>query len=107
MALSFSGVAQETRLCVEACELMCSKLRILDGEELDGISYGRSCDARDRFMIWAGNIGALQHKSVPTSLDHRLRNAAEIAKHVVSLLGSLKRALNGGKAVLKDDDFES
>ena len=69
----------------------------MNGQDLDEISFHQSCDVRDRFMIWAGNIGALQHKGISTSLDYRLRDAPDISKNVVSVLISLKSALNGSK----------
>jgi hypothetical protein len=83
---------------VTAFDLMCSIFQTLNGQELDKISFHQSCDVRDRFMIWAGNIGALQHKGLPTSLDYRLRDAPYISKNVASLLISLKSALDGSKA---------
>lgn len=31
-------------------------------------------DNSERFMLWAGNLGALRHPAKPLSLDHRLHD---------------------------------
>ncbi|KAI9857183.1 MAG: hypothetical protein M1813_008545 [Trichoglossum hirsutum] len=52
-----------------------------------------SCDELDRFRIWAGNIGALQHVKVRSSLDYRLRDAPKLGDQISRLLVDLNTAL--------------
>jgi hypothetical protein len=55
-----------------------------------------SCDELDRFRIWAGNIGALQHVKVRSSLDYRLRDAPKLGDQISRLLVDLNTALADG-----------
>jgi len=50
-------------------------------------------DQSSRFQIWAANIGALQEPPLPSSLDHRLREAPRIADQIKELLDDLIEAL--------------
>lgn len=50
-------------------------------------------DQSSRFHIWAANIGALQDPPLPSSLDHRLREAPRVADQIKGLLDDLMEAL--------------
>lgn len=50
-------------------------------------------DQSSRFQIWATNIGALQEPPLPSSLDHRLREAPRVADQIKGLLDDLVEAL--------------
>lgn len=52
-------------------------------------------DRFDRFKLWSQNIGA--HHTGRTSLDYRLRDASNLWKQAVDLVGDLAQALEDGK----------
>jgi len=49
-----------------------------------------------RFRIWAENIGALQSRNKPTSLEYRLREASETRLHIQQFLEDIKESLTEG-----------
>lgn len=49
----------------------------------------------DRFKIWAANISA--HREGQQSLENRLRDAAHLKDHTISLLDELQRSLERGR----------
>lgn len=54
-------------------------------------------DECDRFKLWSQNIGA--HRKGRSSLDYRLRDASNLRKQAVDLVGDLAQALEDGKYV--------
>jgi len=50
-------------------------------------------DQSGRFEIWAANIGAFQEASLPSSLDHRLKEVPRVADQIKALLEDLVEAL--------------
>jgi len=55
-------------------------------------------DQRSRFLVWAGNIGALS--STRASLDHRLRETPEVLDIILALLDSLEKRLRECRRIL-------
>ena len=55
-------------------------------------------DELGRFKIWARNIGALQPRTMSSSLEYRLRDASHARQLVVKLLGNLQEALEECRA---------
>ena len=51
-----------------------------------------------RFKVWAENVGA--HRTGRVSLDHRLREAADVKEMVIELLIDLNEALRDGIAAV-------
>ncbi|KAH6984297.1 hypothetical protein BKA56DRAFT_614044 [Ilyonectria sp. MPI-CAGE-AT-0026] len=51
-------------------------------------------DARERFLLWAGNVGALNHPEARLSLEHRLRDLPEVLEQIWKYLGELREALD-------------
>lgn len=49
----------------------------------------------DRFKLWSQNIGA--HHTGSSSLDYRLRDASNLRKQAIDLVGDLAQALEDGK----------
>ncbi|OCK80068.1 hypothetical protein K432DRAFT_453696, partial [Lepidopterella palustris CBS 459.81] len=50
-------------------------------------------DQRDRFKIWAGNMGALQDAQFTTSLDYRLREASRIRQELLESIPDIISSL--------------
>ena len=95
-----SPIASRTRLCWAKLEALCEKL---PRPELTGNNVANVFDAsdqRDRFKIWAGNMGALQDIQFPTSLDYRLREAPRVVALITELLGDLEEALEEGALLI-------
>ena len=51
-------------------------------------------DLRDRFSLWSNNIGAQQSPLQPTSLQHRVRDAAKLQSLFKTRLRDLQEDLN-------------
>ena len=64
--------------------------------EVHGIKNSELLDARSRFKIWLGNLGAQQPPFVQSSLDYRLREASKIKDQIIKLLQDLAEALQDG-----------
>jgi hypothetical protein len=47
-------------------------------------------DELERFVLWAGNIGALHLAASSLSLETRLREADDVLKYVLGILGDLE-----------------
>jgi len=50
-------------------------------------------DLLARFILWAGNLGALQKPTSRLSLDHRLLNSADVRNEVLFQLKDIGEAL--------------
>ncbi|KAI1204105.1 uncharacterized protein F4807DRAFT_448958 [Annulohypoxylon truncatum] len=51
-------------------------------------------DLLDRFLLWAGNLGALQDSTSTLSLDSRISSSPEIYEQVCEFLDDLREAIN-------------
>ena len=60
------------------------------------LSLGLMHDARSRFKAWAMSIAALHPSHFQSSLDFRLKGAAEIRQRVVKILNDLEESLLAG-----------
>ena len=90
-----SLVATSSEECLESFDRLMS---LLSGpeEEILGIRLFDVTDARGRFMIWLGNLGARQSVTVKSSLDYRLRDAPKVKEQILELLEDLMEALQDG-----------
>ena len=59
-------------------------------------SLGLMHDARSRFKAWAINIAATHPSNFQSSLDFRLREAAEIRTRILGILDDLRESLHAG-----------
>lgn len=100
-----SPIALHSTLCIDGFNQVCSLLQDPDRESQYGITYSKICDELGRFRIWAGNIGALQHVNVRSSLDYRLKDAPMLRDQISRLLVDLNAALVDGKACHKHKFF--
>jgi hypothetical protein len=57
-------------------------------------------DVLERFMLWAGNLGALRNASTKLSLDHRLAGAPEICNQICRQLDEIVEAVDECKLML-------
>jgi hypothetical protein len=58
-----------------------------------GVALEEVGDVSDRFLLWAGNIGARNAPESKFSLESRLAAAGELLDQVLDLLGDLDDAL--------------
>jgi len=67
----------------------------IDGGQVSGCIVGADevNDVRDRFRLWAGNIGARNAPESKFSLETRLASARELLEQVIDLLSDLTDAL--------------
>jgi hypothetical protein len=54
-------------------------------------------DAHVRFKAWATNIAATQQPRLPSSLDSRLKDAADIRQRILKVLADLEVSLQTGE----------
>ncbi|PGH04453.1 CAMK protein kinase [Polytolypa hystricis UAMH7299] len=85
-----SYIATEVRSCIQEFGELPTSLEARGDVELSS----QLGEERDRFHIWAGNIGAFQQLPNKTSLDWRLRNAPKISAQVIELLEDIREALS-------------
>lgn len=91
-----SPIAKSCGACIERFDRL---LLLFDGSqsEVQGIRSSEVVDARTRFQIWLGNLGARQTFSSQSSLDYRLRDAPKIGSQISELLDDLSEALEDGR----------
>jgi hypothetical protein len=89
--MSSDGIAHKAYACVGRFDELCRLLPHSDHNALPTI-----IDQLGRFKIWAGNIGAFQELSTPSSLEHRLREAPKVGAQVAELLDDLEETLQEG-----------
>jgi hypothetical protein len=53
----------------------------------------------DRFVLWAGNMGALRNPDSKMSLDSRLNNALEVREHILRQLSYIDEAVESRKSM--------
>ncbi|OQV03201.1 hypothetical protein CLAIMM_08276 [Cladophialophora immunda] len=95
MAPSDSPIAAAVQTSLVHFSSTCDILRGRNGRAIDGVTYYKACDARDRLTIWASNIGAFQYRQSTASLDYRLRSSKSLADPITSLLIGISEALKG------------
>lgn len=92
------SISQRVRLCVPAFQSLLAAVAKEPGQQnhsLGQISSEWVKDNFDRFKLWSQNIGA--HRTGKSSLDYRLRDASNLRKQAVDLVGELTHALEDGK----------
>jgi hypothetical protein len=86
-----TGISEQV---FECCSAFNSLLECLHLQRSNGSNRKRMEDIQyqyDRFMMWAGNIGA--HKQGQSSLEYRLRDASHMREAVVQMLTRLVKVL--------------
>ncbi|KAK4183036.1 hypothetical protein QBC35DRAFT_394743 [Podospora australis] len=66
-----------------------------------GISPSDADNHLSIFKIWAGNIGA--HRTGRSSLEHKLRDASNIRKQVINLLGDLAESVQDAISIIRGE----
>jgi len=56
------------------------------------VAHAAVTDALERFMLWAGSLGALRNPSARISLDSRLAAAPDIRAHICQQLDDILEA---------------
>lgn len=90
--MSSDGIAPKAYACVGWFDELCRLL-----PESDHTARPTIVDQLGRFKIWAGNIGAFQELSTPSSLEYRLREAPKVGAQVAELLYDLEETLQEGR----------
>ncbi|KAF5005211.1 hypothetical protein FDECE_8332 [Fusarium decemcellulare] len=62
------------------------------GSPVHGLSSASITDLLERFLLWAGNSGALQESTLKLSLDHRLSDAPEVKVEILRQLEDISEA---------------
>lgn len=96
-----NSIAKTVRSCMRAFQSLSAA--VLEASEQQDHSLGEmnsewAKDKFDRFKLWSQNIGA--HRSGRSSLDYRLRDASNLKKQAIDLVGDLAQALEDGKCLL-------
>jgi hypothetical protein len=96
-------ISVHCRNCLEGYGALCDQLAAATPEQALDIGFDRTSsqdfvqDARSRFKAWAMSIAALQGAHLQSSLDFRLKEAAEIRQRIVKILTTLSGSLREGK----------
>ena len=61
-------------------------------EQTSPISAEDVGDLHDRFLLWAGNLGALRNPSSRLSLDRRLSEAPEVRRQILQQFDDIAEA---------------
>lgn len=96
-----NSIAKRVRSCMRAFQLLLAA--ILEASEQQDHSLGEMSsewakDKFDRFKLWSQNIGA--HRTGRSSLDYRLRDASNLRKQAIDLVGDLAKGLEDGKCLI-------
>lgn len=84
-------VASLAKRCVEVKGIL-QDLQSTTGKDSAPITTEDVGDLLDRFLLWAGNLGALRSPSSKLSLDHRLAEAPEVRQQILQQFGDIEEA---------------
>lgn len=87
-----SPIATQTRECLRLFERLSDLFAVRDAP-IHGITRMQMLDHHGQLRVWARNIGALQLKHTPSSLDYRLRETPKFSAEVIFLLEDLAETL--------------
>lgn len=92
-----NSISKKVVSCMPAFKLL---LAVAEASEQQNHSLGQISsewvkDKFDRFKLWSQNIGA--HRTGRSSLDYRLRDASNLRKQAIDLVGDLAQTLEDGK----------
>ncbi|RYP16572.1 hypothetical protein DL765_005033 [Monosporascus sp. GIB2] len=91
------GTAHRTGSVKEAFSQVISVLQSIPARSTEAVE-----DARERFLLWAGNVGALHHPEARLSLEHRLRDLPEALEQIWVYLGELRETLDELRDLISD-----
>lgn len=92
------SIAKKVKSCLRAFELLCTAILEASEQDIDTmgeISSDWIKDTLDRFKLWSQNIGA--HHTGRRSLDYRLRDASNLRKQAIDLVGDMVQAVDDGQ----------
>ena len=75
------------------CSSLVGLLQQCDQRDLFEVSDSEVSADLGRFRISAGNIGVCQQFELESLFDHRLRDAPEVAAHIVEIPNELTKSL--------------
>jgi hypothetical protein len=88
-------LASAVKVCMKAFNLLVSRLEVSVDEHKKLMPPSAVQNQRDRFKIWAGNLGALQQGRA--SIDFRLRESSLMQTIVLRLLNQLEDTITKSK----------
>ncbi|RYO82471.1 hypothetical protein DL766_007393 [Monosporascus sp. MC13-8B] len=91
------GTAHRTGSVKEAFSQVISVLRSIPARSTEAVE-----DSRERFLLWAGNVGALHRPEATLSLEHRLRDLPEALEQIWMYLGELRETLGELRDLISD-----
>lgn len=89
--------------CLKDYDALCNQFAAATPEQALEIGFDRNAFqdfvqySRSRFKTWAVSIAALQGAHLQSSLDFRLKEAAEIRQRIVKILTTLQGSLREGQ----------
>ncbi|KAK5987005.1 hypothetical protein PT974_11120 [Cladobotryum mycophilum] len=94
-----SSLASKTR----AVQRNLTKLRneLNDGQVPCEVSISAIIDALERFILWAGNLGALREPKSKLSLDHRASAAPEVREQISQQLDNLMEDIDDLSSIIR------
>jgi hypothetical protein len=104
-----SQISSLCHRCLAGYQDLSEKIRDTEVEEAIERGFNRdeklmaSQDAKARFRAWAVNIAALQKIHLRSSLDFRLKDAAELRQRIVKILEELVKSLENASSIVRGD----
>jgi len=104
-----SQISSLCHRCLAGYQDLSEKIRNTEVEEAIERGFNRdeklmaSQDAKARFRAWAVNIAALQKIHLRSSLDFRLKDAAELRQRIVKILEELVKSLENASSIVRGD----
>jgi hypothetical protein len=90
-----------SKRCSEVKNSLEGLLAAVDKEPRDGFSITKDDigDQLDRFLLWAGNLGALRNPKSKLSLDQRLSSAPEVREQILRQFADIEEAIDDRESV--------
>jgi hypothetical protein len=95
--ISDSPIVSASHGCLKAFNLLSSGLAGTGDDNKRWMTPMALSNQRDRFKVWAGNVGALQRGRA--SLDFRLRESSLMRTNFLELLSRLKDTLSRSRHI--------
>jgi hypothetical protein len=90
-----------SKRCSEVKNLLEGLLAAVSKEPRDGFSITKDdiSNQLDRFLLWAGNLGALRSPKSKLSLDQRLSSAPEVREQILRQFADIEEAVDDRESV--------
>ena len=90
------SISTQCTACITTLKSIISSLANLKHRQ-GKVSHERVSEELDRFILWAGNIGAMHVPESPLSLESRLCDEKEILTYILELLDDINETSSEGK----------